>query len=144
MAGDATVTVVQFDDEDPHDVIVDARPIAEVRSIADRFEPRGMTPLYDALGLLLDRAERHGGDDADQLVVIMTDGMENASRRWDQPVLFRRIGELRRPGLDVRLPRRQPGQLRGGRRPQRRRRQRQQLPPTPPVCRRPTTGCPGR
>ena len=98
MAGDATVTVVQFDDQDPHDVIVDARPIAEVRSIPDRFEPRGCTPLYDALGLLLDRAEGHGGDDADQLVVVMTDGLENASRRWDQPSLFRRIGELRDRG----------------------------------------------
>jgi ADP-ribosylglycohydrolase len=98
VAGGATVTVVQFDDKDPHDVIVDARPVAEVRSIAGRFEPRGMTPLYDALGQLLDRVEAHGGDDADQLVVVMTDGMENASRRWDQPALFRRIGDLRDRG----------------------------------------------
>ena len=57
VAGDATVTVVQFDDQDPHDVVVDARPIADVRSIAGRFEPRGCTPLYDAVGLLLDRVE---------------------------------------------------------------------------------------
>jgi hypothetical protein len=98
VAGDATVTVVQFDDHDPHDVIVDARPLAEVRSIADRFEPRGATPLYDALGRLLDRVEARGGDDADQLVVVMTDGMENASRRWDQPTLFRRISDLRDRG----------------------------------------------
>jgi hypothetical protein len=98
VTGDASVTVVQFDDQDPHDVIVDARPIADVRSIRDRFEPRGCTPLYDAIGVLLDRAERHGGDDADQLVVIMTDGLENASRRWDQKSLFERIGGLRDRG----------------------------------------------
>ena len=98
VTGDANVTVIQFDDQDPHDVIVDARPIADVRSIRDRFEPRGCTPLYDAIGLLLDRAERHGGDDADQLVVIMTDGLENASRRWDQKSLFERIGGLRDRG----------------------------------------------
>lgn len=97
-AGDATVTVVQFDGEDPHDVIVDARPIAKVPSIGDRFEPRGMTPLFDAIALLLDRAERHGGDDADQLVVILTDGDENASREWTQKRLFRRIEKLRDRG----------------------------------------------
>jgi ADP-ribosylglycohydrolase len=98
VVGDATVTVVQFDDEEPHDVIVDARPIADVPSIRGRFEPRGCTPLYDAIGLLIDRAERHGGDDAEQLVVIMTDGLENASRRWDQQSLFDRIRALRDRG----------------------------------------------
>ena len=97
-AGDATVTVVQFDGEDPHDVIVDARPIAKVPSIGDRFEPRGMTPLYDAIALLLDRAERHGGDDDDQLVVILTDGDENASDEWTHKRLFRRIAKLRDRG----------------------------------------------
>ena len=97
-AGDATVTVVQFDDADRHDVIVDAEPIAKVTSISDRFEPRGLTPLYDAIALLLDRAERHGGDDADQLVVILTDGHENASGEWTHQRLFRRIVKLRDRG----------------------------------------------
>ena len=72
LAGDATVTIVQFDGDDPHEVLVDAAPLSAVGPV--RFEPRGMTPLYDAVGLLLDRAERRGGDDADQLVVILTDG----------------------------------------------------------------------
>ena len=97
-AGEATVTVVQFDDESPHDVIVDGVRLDRVPSIRDRFRPRGMTPLYDAVGLLLDRAERRGGDDADQLVVILTDGMENASTRWTHHDLFRRIADLRRRG----------------------------------------------
>ena len=96
--GEATVTVVQFDDHDRHDVIVDAQPLDAVRSIAGRFEPRGSTPLYDAIGLLLDRAERRGGDAADQLVVVFTDGHENASRDWTQQRLFARIGALRDRG----------------------------------------------
>ena len=41
QAGEATVTLIQFDDQDPHDVLVDARPLAKVRSIRGRFEPRG-------------------------------------------------------------------------------------------------------
>jgi Mg-chelatase subunit ChlD len=98
QAGEATVTLVQFDEQDPHDVLVDARPVAKVRSIDGRFEPRGMTPLYDAIGLILDRAERRGGDPADQLVVILTDGMENASREWTQKQLFKRIAKLRKAG----------------------------------------------
>ena len=98
QAGEATVTIVQFDDAEPHDVLVDAKPLAKVRSIADRFEPRGMTPLYDAIGRLLDRAERGKGDAADQLVVVLTDGMENASHTWTQKQLFERIGALRAAG----------------------------------------------
>jgi hypothetical protein len=98
VGGDATVTVVQFDGEAPHDVVVDARAIREVPSIRDRFQPRGATPLLDAVGLLLDRAERHAGDDADQLVVILTDGEENASRRWDRAALFGRIAGLQQRG----------------------------------------------
>jgi hypothetical protein len=57
-----------------------------------------MTPLYDAIGLLLDRAEQRGGDGADQLVVILTDGMENASHQWTQKKLFKRIAKLRTAG----------------------------------------------
>jgi Mg-chelatase subunit ChlD len=100
--GETTMTLVQFDGEDIHDVIFDARPLAEVKSIAGRFEPRGVTPLHDAIALLLDRAEAHlrrsGADPADQLVVIFTDGQENASRRWTAPAIFERIEGLRKAG----------------------------------------------
>lgn len=100
--GEATMTVVQFDGQDIHDVVFAARPLAEVTSIAGRFEPRGATPLYDAIALLLDRAEAHlrrsGADPADQLVVILTDGHENASSRWTAPMVFERIDGLRNAG----------------------------------------------
>jgi Mg-chelatase subunit ChlD len=100
--GAATVTLIQFDDQDVHDVLVDAKPLHKVRSIRHRFEPRGCTPLFDAIGKLLDRAEhrlaRHGGDPADQLVVIFTDGLENASRDWDAQRINARIAGLREAG----------------------------------------------
>lgn len=101
-AGEATFTLVQFDGDDPDDVVIDAKPLSLITSIAGRFVPRGMTPLYDAIGLLLDRAERRltrtGADPADQLVVIMTDGMENASRECTPDGIFERIAELRKAG----------------------------------------------
>lgn len=93
-AGDATMTLVQFDGHDPHEVLVDAAPLDRVPSIAQRFRPRGNTPLFDAVALLLDRAERARGHDADQLVVIFTDGEENASRVWTREALFDRIARL--------------------------------------------------
>jgi Mg-chelatase subunit ChlD len=100
--GNATMTLVQFDSEDVHEVLVDAQPVAEVKSIAGRFAPRSGTPLFDAIALLLDRAEAHlkrcGGDPADQLVVILTDGHENASQRWNAPMIFKRIAGLRKAG----------------------------------------------
>ncbi len=102
VKGEATMTLVQFDGEDIHDVLVDAQPLTRIQSIAGRFRPRGRTPLYDAIAVLLDRAEAHlkrsGADPADQLVVIMTDGQENASRRWTAPAIFERIEGLRKAG----------------------------------------------
>jgi Mg-chelatase subunit ChlD len=98
LDGETTMTLVQFDSHDPHEVLVDARPLAGVRSIARHFRPRGSTPLYDAIGLLLDRAERRHGNPADQLVVIYTDGLENASRVWTAEQVFARVTELKERG----------------------------------------------
>jgi hypothetical protein len=104
-------------------VIVDAEAVDKVISIRDLVEPRGMTPLYDAAALLLDRAEAHRGDPDDQFVVIFTDGLENASQQWTHKRLFARIN-----GLDVCVPRSEPGQLRHRRTTRDASRQRQQLP----------------
>ena len=100
--GNATMTLVQFDTQDIHEVLADAEPVAKVSSIAGRFTPRGGTPLYDAIALLLDRAEAHlkrsGGHPADQLVVILTDGHENSSLQWNAPMVFKRIAGLQQAG----------------------------------------------
>lgn len=96
--GDVDVTVVQFDSAELHEVLVDRQPIASVPSMRGSFEPRGSTPLLDAVDLLLDRAERSGVHDADQLVVIFTDGHENASMRTSRRSLDQRINDLRLRG----------------------------------------------
>lgn len=98
VPGDVRVTVVQFDSNDPHEVLVDALAPAAVPTMRGRFSPRGSTPLFDAVGLLLDKAEAAGGNDVDQLVVVFTDGHENASRCWDRDRLFARIGALKDRG----------------------------------------------
>ena len=97
--GDTTalVTVAQFDTQDPYEIIINRLPVDRVPSIRRAFRPRGGTPLFDAIGSLLDHAERTGRGE-DRLIVIITDGQENASRRWDRDALFARIARLRERG----------------------------------------------
>jgi Mg-chelatase subunit ChlD len=85
---DARMTLVQFDDQDVRELVFEAVPISEAVPLRPRdFEPRGMTPLLDATGSVIDRAARRAaelaaaGQPPEQLLVVtITDGEENASR----------------------------------------------------------------
>lgn len=90
--GDATIKIVQFDENMGHftyDVIVDGN-LKDVTGIGkEQFQPRGMTPLHDAMGRTINEL----GDELRRLpeserpdrvlVCIVTDGEENASREFD-------------------------------------------------------------
>ena len=94
--GEAQMTVVLFDGNNPFEVVVDAKTIAEIAQLTqDTYWARGVTPLYDAIGDLLERADQRIADRAksgkpteDQMVLIFTDGYENASRRYDRARVF--------------------------------------------------------
>jgi Mg-chelatase subunit ChlD len=96
---DARMTLVQFDDVDPHDVVLDAVPLAELVPLRHaQFEPRGMTPLLDATGLLIGRATgRHAdlatlGQPAERILfVTITDGQENDSHEFDRARIVRLV-----------------------------------------------------
>ena len=104
--GACRLTLVQFDSQDPAEVLLRGVDIAAAPDLTpERFQPRGSTPLYDAIGHLLDRAEADvrrqratGLADEDHLIVILTDGYENASRSWTQPAVFERIAGLEASG----------------------------------------------
>jgi len=102
--GDCTVTLAQFDSEAPFEVLASALPIDQVVDLTvDQYRPRGATPLLDAIGALLDDAERRLGEGpangtVDPVVVVFTDGLENASQRITRSDLFARIGRLRDAG----------------------------------------------
>lgn len=98
--GVCRMTLVQFDSQAPFEILADAADVRDVRPLdAARYEPRAGTPLLDALGALLEHAERRArGRDEDAIVVVFTDGEENASRSWKREALFERIAGLRARG----------------------------------------------
>lgn len=101
QSGTCRMTLVQFDSQSPFDVLADDASVHAVQPLdAARYQPRGQTPLLDAAGALLDHAERRAQDgrDEDQVVVVFTDGQENASQRWTRDALFSRVERLKAAG----------------------------------------------
>ncbi len=86
-SGSCTVTTVLFDNA--YELLHDRIPLSGVRNITDQdYFVRGSTALLDAIGRTVDKivsAQRQTAETerAEKvLVVIITDGMENASREY--------------------------------------------------------------
>ena len=90
------MTLIQFDNQDPHEVITNAVPLAEVVPLSEAtFVPRGGTPLFDAIGatvadatIRVEQLAAAGDEPEDIVVVILTDGLENASVEYDRAQVF--------------------------------------------------------
>lgn len=100
LPGEARVTFVQFDSHDPHEVAYSRRLIAEVPQLTDStYQPRGSTPLYDAMGKTIHAAGEvfaaMAEDDKPETVVmvILTDGQENCSHEWTRDGVFKLVQE---------------------------------------------------
>lgn len=82
-ATEYTVTLTQFDlSGGAPDLTISYsdKPLADVPALTPQtYEPRGLTPLYDAIGECVRRTEPHGRG---VIVVVITDGAENASREF--------------------------------------------------------------
>jgi hypothetical protein len=98
--GIATLTLVQFDSQDPYEVIHRFKPIADVPDLnAETFVPRASTPLYDALGRAINDldhsiAERiEEGRPSRVMLVVVTDGQENASHEFTRAQVGKMIKE---------------------------------------------------
>lgn len=98
--GACRMTLVQFDAQSPFEVLAEATDVHQIAPLdGARYQPRGGTPLLDALGELLELAERRArGRDEDAVIVVFTDGQENASQRWTRAALFERIAALQERG----------------------------------------------
>lgn len=67
----------------------------------ESYQPGGTTALLDAIGytvdLLVDKTDLED-EDSRYLVIVMTDGRENASQDYDYEEISYRIGELEKQG----------------------------------------------
>lgn len=103
---DARLTLVQFDSQDAHEVLVDAERITRVRPLdQSRFVPRGGTPLLDATGQLITRAAVReqqravlGKRPEVVTVITITDGHENQSREFSRRDILRLVKEKEAAG----------------------------------------------
>jgi Mg-chelatase subunit ChlD len=101
--GGGRVTLVQFDGQDPFEVLIDGEDLNTVGDLDPaRYIPRGNTPLYDAVGRMIAKIDAEiveradaGKPIEDQVIVIVTDGYENASREFSGKMLSELI-EVRR------------------------------------------------
>jgi len=98
--GKATLTLVQFDSQDPYEVVHRFKPIKEVPELTrETYVPRASTPLFDALGRGINDLEKSLADmvkkDRPQKIIfaVVTDGQENASREFTQAQVMKMIRE---------------------------------------------------
>ncbi|MDG1845503.1 MAG: hypothetical protein P8J01_03820 [Acidimicrobiales bacterium] len=84
VEGECGLTLVQFDGQDPFEVIYDALELETVPILTrDKYWPRGNTPLWDAVGRLINSADNANvKNSVDNIVWIFTDGYENASKEF--------------------------------------------------------------
>lgn len=104
IPGKCLLSLADFDSQEPFRLAIDAIPLAEMRDLGpDDFRPRGGTPLLDALGLAIQRCDQRVKADADedQVLVIVTDGAENASTDFDGPQVAKLLKKRQAKGWTV-------------------------------------------
>jgi len=73
--------------------------MADVKDItAEDFEPRGGTPLLDAIGRGIDGLDRKASVDSKAVLVIVTDGEENSSRKHSHESIKALIEDRQKKG----------------------------------------------
>ena len=96
---DVRVTLTQFDTQVRN--VFTAAPVEEILELGNRdYIPGGMTALYDAVGAAVRHTERAVGRNDRVLVVIMTDGGENSSRRLRHRDILDLIEDKRADGWE--------------------------------------------
>ena len=96
------LSLVTFDERrgvPPIRTHLDAVPIDAVHGFND-YHPHGCTPLFDAMGESLSSLHERIKDDenATCVVTVITDGLENASRKWSGEALRKLIERLKEEG----------------------------------------------
>jgi len=94
------VTLVSFNTEAVR-TIVDLAPVSNAEELdSNSYQPKGGTPLYDAIGISLSklRYQIKSEEEHQVLVTIITDGEENASHEFSGLMIKKMIEELKELG----------------------------------------------
>jgi hypothetical protein len=88
-----SVTLTKFNSKKVEVVYAD-KPLKDVPELnKDTYQPNELTPLYDAVGKTITEIDKKKLGKKTVLVVIMTDGAENASKEYNQKKIFDLISE---------------------------------------------------
>lgn len=97
VPGTATVTLAQFDSQG-FDVLYRMRPLGEAPDLTlAQFQPRAATPLLDAMVRIINetgeglKALSEDQRPSQVYLVILTDGMENASHAFTRDQVFAKV-----------------------------------------------------
>lgn len=99
---DADITLAVFDAQDglQFDVLRQGVDAGDWNDVTTReVTPRGMTPLYDAIGRIVSLAEKDKPEKA--VLVIMTDGEENSSTEMTKKAAKAALDRVRAKGWEV-------------------------------------------
>jgi hypothetical protein len=99
LEGKARFSLRVFDDQ--HDLVYENVKRAEATGIPDHIGPRNMTALLDAIGTHVTQLRAWLKDNPNftqVVVVIMTDGVENASREFDLDQVRKMLAEAEADG----------------------------------------------
>lgn len=92
-------TLTQFDSESV-DIVWDNLKIKDIPELTSMlYQPRGMTPLLDAIGKTVNAFKTKGYDNV--IFVIVTDGQENNSREYKLDAIRALLEEKRKSGWQV-------------------------------------------
>jgi hypothetical protein len=98
--GRATMTLVQFDTQNPYEVIHKFKPLKDIPDLTrETFVPRAATPLLDAMGRGINDLEDtladlpRGKRPTGIVMVIITDGEENSSREFSKYQIAKMVRE---------------------------------------------------
>jgi len=100
VPGEATVSLYQFDDH--YDVVYESQPVTDLPLFV--LEPRGTTALFDAVGRTITRLDAwlerldEATKPTDVIMVVVTDGLENASREFSNAAIKDMITKRKEAG----------------------------------------------
>ncbi|MBQ4430616.1 MAG: VWA domain-containing protein [Synergistaceae bacterium] len=98
----AFVTTVLFDNH--YEIFCDHVSISEAAFLSEKeYFARGSTALLDAIGLTISRAlsrQAEGGGASETLMVIITDGLDNSSKKYHIKTIFDMIHECEANGWE--------------------------------------------